>query len=229
MSIQLSQQLEDLNKRMEEIAREHMESKPPSQSQPAPLQKVIFSCAAVRWRNLCLSTSLNVPLFWRRTLPVFTGVTASGPAACSAMSGTDSSPEIPVMVQGGRAQIKEMSAEVVDSNPYSRLMALQRMGIVANYQRIRDKTVAIVGIGGVGSVAAEMLTRCGIGRLLLYDYDKVRCLANSTLDDARRTSQGSSEFPCCRQLTRERPNVLTVPARTLTRPLSDLQAVVCSC
>lgn len=33
------------------------------------------------------------------------------------------------------------------------------------------------GVGGVGSVAAEMLTRCGIGRLLLYDYDKVE-LAN---------------------------------------------------
>lgn len=66
-----------------------------------------------------------------------------------------------------------MSSEVVDSNPYSRLMALQRMGIVTNYQAIRQKTVAIVGIGGVGSVAAEMLTRCGIGRLLLYDYDKV--------------------------------------------------------
>ena len=29
----------------------------------------------------------------------------------------------------------------------------------------------------MGSVAAEMLTRCGIGRLLLYDYDKVE-LAN---------------------------------------------------
>ncbi|KAF5194661.1 Ubiquitin-like modifier-activating enzyme [Thalictrum thalictroides] len=33
------------------------------------------------------------------------------------------------------------------------------------------------GIGGVGSVAAEMLTRCGIGRLLLYDYDTAE-LAN---------------------------------------------------
>ena len=141
-----------------------------------------------------------------------------------------------------------MSAEVVDSNPYSRLMALQRMGIVKDYERIRDKSVralepvasaavegsaaaglhcetfcwmmpdlegrpsssrepdstqvhlivrdaplaacrgsvrrsvshmmmsvsatilqvAIVGMGGVGSVAAEMLTRCGIGRLLMY-------------------------------------------------------------
>ncbi|KAK4747317.1 hypothetical protein SAY87_026354 [Trapa incisa] len=76
-----------------------------------------------------------------------------------------------------RPKLKDMSAEVVDSNPYSRLMALQRMGIVENYERIREYSVAIVGIGGVGSVAAEMLTRCGIGRLLLYDYDKVE-LAN---------------------------------------------------
>ncbi|XP_026664753.2 ubiquitin-like modifier-activating enzyme 5 isoform X2 [Phoenix dactylifera] len=76
-----------------------------------------------------------------------------------------------------RSKVKDMSAEVVDSNPYSRLMALQRMGIVENYERIREFSVAIVGIGGVGSVAAEMLTRCGIGRLLLYDYDTVE-LAN---------------------------------------------------
>ncbi|EXB98018.1 Ubiquitin-like modifier-activating enzyme 5 [Morus notabilis] len=76
-----------------------------------------------------------------------------------------------------RSKVKDMSAEVVDSNPYSRLMALQRMGIVKNYESIREFSVAIVGIGGVGSVAAEMLTRCGIGRLLLYDYDKVE-LAN---------------------------------------------------
>ncbi|UJR31934.1 hypothetical protein I4U23_019407 [Adineta vaga] len=76
-----------------------------------------------------------------------------------------------------RPRIEKMSAEVVDSNPYSRLMALQRMGIVQDYERIRQFTVMIVGVGGVGSVAAEMLTRCGIGKLLLYDYDKVE-LAN---------------------------------------------------
>uniref|UniRef100_A0A3Q1IZC3 Ubiquitin-like modifier-activating enzyme 5 n=1 Tax=Anabas testudineus TaxID=64144 RepID=A0A3Q1IZC3_ANATE len=44
-------------------------------------------------------------------------------------------------------------------------------------QKIRTFTVAVVGVGGVGSVTAEMLTRCGIGKLLLFDYDKVE-LAN---------------------------------------------------
>lgn len=33
---------------------------------------------------------------------------------------------------------------MVDSNPYSRLMALQRMGIVENYESIREFSVAIV-------------------------------------------------------------------------------------
>ena len=69
------------------------------------------------------------------------------------------------------------SSEVRDDNPYSRLMALQKMGVVDNYERILDKTVLIVGVGGVGSVSAEMLTRCGIGKLILVDYDKVE-LAN---------------------------------------------------
>lgn len=76
-----------------------------------------------------------------------------------------------------RAKIEQMSSEVVDSNPYSRLMALKKMGIVNNYEEIRNFSVAVVGVGGVGSVAAEMLTRCGIGKLLLFDYDKVE-LAN---------------------------------------------------
>jgi ubiquitin-like modifier-activating enzyme 5 len=56
-------------------------------------------------------------------------------------------------------------------------MALQKLGVVNNYERIRTFTVIIVGIGGVGSVTAEMLVRCGIGKLILYDYDKVE-LAN---------------------------------------------------
>ena len=59
------------------------------------------------------------------------------------------------------------------------------------------------GVGGVGSVTAEMLTRCGVGKLLLFDYDKVE-LANmnrlffqphqaglSKVDAAKKTLEGS--------------------------------------
>ncbi|KAG5482735.1 hypothetical protein CUR178_06772 [Leishmania enriettii] len=77
------------------------------------------------------------------------------------------------MSSSSSPESKKLSAEVRDDNPYSRLMALQRMGVVDNYESIRDKAVAIVGAGGVGSVVAEMLTRCGIGKLLLFDYDTV--------------------------------------------------------
>ncbi|KAL7674198.1 hypothetical protein ACOME3_000477 [Neoechinorhynchus agilis] len=72
-----------------------------------------------------------------------------------------------------RPKITKMSDEVVHSNPYSRLMALQKMGIVMDYESVRDLSIAIVGIGGVGASAAEMLTRCGVGKLILFDYDKV--------------------------------------------------------
>ena len=36
-----------------------------------------------------------------------------------------------------RPKIAEMTSEVRDDNPYSRLMALKRMGIVEDYERIR--------------------------------------------------------------------------------------------
>lgn len=47
--------------------------------------------------------------------------------------------------KNARTKIDKMSSEVKDTNPYSRLMALQRMGIVSEYERIRSKSVAVVG------------------------------------------------------------------------------------
>uniref|UniRef100_F1L0W4 Ubiquitin-like modifier-activating enzyme 5 n=1 Tax=Ascaris suum TaxID=6253 RepID=F1L0W4_ASCSU len=106
-----------------------------------------------------------------------------------------------------REKIAKMSAEVVDSNPYSRLMALKRMGIVSNYESIREKSVLVVGIGGVGSVVAEMLTRCGIGKLILFDYDKVE-LANMNRLFYQPHQSGSSKVDAARStLTAINPDV----------------------
>ena len=102
---------------------------------------------------------------------------ASALARLRAQCARVASSSAPDAVARAKISADEMSAEVVDSNPYSRLMALQRMGIVTEYKQIRNKAVAVVGAGGVGSVAAEMLTRCGVGRLQLYDFDVVE-LAN---------------------------------------------------
>jgi len=98
----------------------------------------------------------------------------------------------------GREKITKLSAEVVDSNPYSRLLALQRMGIVENYEAIRDVTIMVVGVGGVGSVAAEMLTRCGVGKLILFDYDKVE-IANMNRLFFRPEQAGMSKVEASKQ------------------------------
>lgn len=44
-------------------------------------------------------------------------------------------------------------------------------------EKLTKSTIAIFGIGGVGSYAAEALCRCGIGRLVLIDYDDI-CITN---------------------------------------------------
>ncbi|GAI63328.1 unnamed protein product, partial [marine sediment metagenome] len=40
-------------------------------------------------------------------------------------------------------------------------------------KRLSESTVAILGIGGVGSFAVEALARSGVGRLILIDKDDI--------------------------------------------------------
>mgnify|MGYP002769707236 CR=1 FL=1 len=42
-----------------------------------------------------------------------------------------------------------------------------------NFCKIQQSHIAVVGVGGVGSWAAESLVRCGIGKLTLIDLDSV--------------------------------------------------------
>jgi tRNA threonylcarbamoyladenosine dehydratase len=54
---------------------------------------------------------------------------------------------------------------------------------------LKNSTVAVLGIGGVGSFAAEALARSGVGRLVLVDKDDV---------DIRSTESRFNEGSNCR-------------------------------
>jgi hypothetical protein len=54
-----------------------------------------------------------------------------------------------------------------------RFGGLQRLYGMAGAERIRQAHVVVVGIGGVGSWAAEALARSGVARLTLVDMDHI--------------------------------------------------------
>jgi molybdopterin/thiamine biosynthesis adenylyltransferase len=57
-------------------------------------------------------------------------------------------------------------------NRYSRQIALPEIG-KEGQERLHTATAAIVGVGALGSVEAELLARAGIGHLVLIDFDLV--------------------------------------------------------
>nr|NIQ11539.1 tRNA threonylcarbamoyladenosine dehydratase [Gammaproteobacteria bacterium] len=60
------------------------------------------------------------------------------------------------------------------------LNRFSRMELLAGNEgmkRLADASVAVFGVGGVGSYAAEALARAGIGNMTLVDFDDI-CLTN---------------------------------------------------
>ena len=47
---------------------------------------------------------------------------------------------------------------------------------VESQKKVTESFVVVIGLGGVGSHAASMLLRSGVGRLLLVDFDQVKLL-----------------------------------------------------
>ncbi len=62
---------------------------------------------------------------------------------------------------------------MIEADLERRFGGLQRLYGDAGYARLRKASVAIVGVGGVGSWAAEALARCGVASLTLIDLDHV--------------------------------------------------------
>jgi tRNA A37 threonylcarbamoyladenosine dehydratase len=65
------------------------------------------------------------------------------------------------------------AAVVVEADLERRFGALRRLYGDAGYARLRAARVAVVGLGGVGSWAAEALARSGVATLVLIDLDHV--------------------------------------------------------
>lgn len=69
----------------------------------------------------------------------------------------------------------------LEEDEYRLHRRFDRMGRLVGDQGMRtllDASVMVVGLGGVGSFAAEALVRSGIGRIRLVDFDRV-CITNS--------------------------------------------------
>ncbi|MEX2680186.1 MAG: ThiF family adenylyltransferase [Candidatus Sigynarchaeota archaeon] len=56
---------------------------------------------------------------------------------------------------------------------YDRLNAINAFGYNIKWDALLRKSVTIAGVGGLGMLTAEMLARCGVGTLYLFDMDVV--------------------------------------------------------
>jgi molybdopterin/thiamine biosynthesis adenylyltransferase len=65
-----------------------------------------------------------------------------------------------------------MPAGMTDLQRYRRQIVLREVG-VNGQQLLRDSTVLVIGLGGLGSAAAPYLAGAGIGRLMISDFDRV--------------------------------------------------------
>lgn len=58
-----------------------------------------------------------------------------------------------------------------------RFGGIERLYTAAGFERLQNAHVAIIGVGGVGCWAAEMLARSGVGEITLVDADDI-CVTN---------------------------------------------------
>ncbi len=74
----------------------------------------------------------------------------------------------------------QQAATVVDTSPpvSERFAGIERLYGAGSVARLAGKHVAVIGLGGVGSWAAEALARSGVGHLTLIDADEV-CVSNT--------------------------------------------------
>ena len=66
----------------------------------------------------------------------------------------------------------------MDDTARARFSGIERLYGVGSVDRLLQRHVAVVGLGGVGSWVAEALARTGVGTLTLIDADDI-CVSNT--------------------------------------------------
>ncbi len=56
---------------------------------------------------------------------------------------------------------------------YTRLKAIKDFGYDITWTDLANRTITIAGVGGLGMITADILARCGVGQLNLFDKDTV--------------------------------------------------------
>ena len=99
---------------------------------------------------------------------------------------------------------------------YQRQMAFGEIGL-AGQRALQAASVLIVGVGGLGSWAAELLVRSGVGRLVIADDDKVDLtnIHRQGLYDQTDAAQARSKVIAAAGRLAEINSAVTVEAREL--------------
>lgn len=107
-------------------------------------------------------------------------------------------------------RLRVVGSPIVDLEPEPRAAAesderfvrqVQMFGELGQ-QRLSELTVAVVGVGGGGSLIVQMLAYLGVGRLLLFDYDVVKRLNLSRIVGANAADIGRPKVEVMARLVR---------------------------
>ena len=116
-----------------------------------------------------------------------------------------------------------------------RFGGLRRLHGDAGYERLRAARIAVVGLGGVGSWAAEALARSGVAELTLIDLDHVsEGNINRQVQALGHTVGQSKALALCERLSDVHPGCVLRPIEEfvdgdnwptlLPQPVCDLLA-----
>jgi tRNA A37 threonylcarbamoyladenosine dehydratase len=122
-----------------------------------------------------------------------------------------------------------MSAGADEADLERRFGGLRRLYGDAGYARLRAARVAVVGVGGVGSWAAEALARSGVARLVLIDLDHVaESNINRQVQATTATVGQAKVLALAERIAQIHPGCEVVPVEQFVEAESWPQALPCA-